>query len=85
MNRNSSKIRWTTTAIIFGWVLLIIPPAEDLPNEPPKTSPTMWWIWVAVNIVALVFVHLWISEEARIDRLIAKRRRASMRRHPVNG
>lgn len=67
MNRNKPKIAWTLALIGLGWAFFLLPSAEDLPDARPATA-TDWRVWLAINVIALILVHRWISEPARIAR-----------------
>lgn len=70
------KVSWTLGAIGMGWVFYLFIPTED---GQPITARD-WWIWIAINVIALVRVHLWLSAPARAERRAMYNRRHHGRR-----
>ena len=50
------KVRWLVGFVAMGWVFMLWVPTED--GQP--VAPHQWWIWLGINAVALVRVHLWV-------------------------
>lgn len=67
MNRNKPKIMWTVALISIGWMFFMLPSAEDLPDAEPATRND-WIVWLTINLIAVIMVHRWISEPARLAR-----------------
>ena len=86
MSENAGKIGWTVILILTGWMLIFIPTAEDgVPDRADFGDRNFWTVWIAINIIALVAVHIWVSEDERKLRKQDRRRRQdySMRNHPT--
>lgn len=94
MERNRYKIGWTVALIAIGWMFVLLPSAEDLPEAEPMTQFD-WVIWGLVNLCALAAIHYWRSQtqrqarrqwqEQRRAKLVADRRAHinARRKHPT--
>ena len=69
------KVGWTVGLILMGWVFMLFVPTEN--GEP--ISDGHWRIWVVINVVAIVRVHFWLTEDDRAIRRAMYNRR---RHHP---
>lgn len=78
MNRNRHKISWTIAAVALAWVFAFLPTAEDLPDAEPHTTND-WIIFAIMNLVALIAIHRWVSEQARQERDLRRRAQRQMR------
>ena len=51
------KQSWIIALVAFGWIFWLMPTAEDLPDAQPAT-PLEWKLFIALNFVLIVYVHI---------------------------
>jgi hypothetical protein len=86
-NSNRPKLIMLGVFVVVLWGFMLLPNAEDLPE--PQTSTIDWVMFVLMNLIALIFAHIWISapvrEQRRRDQYRMRRElRSAKRRHPTN-
>jgi len=82
-----NKAGWIIAFTLIGWVFFILPTSGGDFDPPTPISNLAWINWGIINVIALIWVHLLISREARAE----KRGRKTLRRvakarqmHPTN-
>jgi len=85
-NPNRNKLIMLGVAVVLLWGWAILPPAEDIPDQ-VKTDID-WVLFGLMNLVAVVFAHIWISAPAREQKRREQYRmrrelKAAKRRHPT--
>lgn len=69
-NKNKA---WTVLVLtMFGWILWIIPPAEDAIPTDGKASTLQWIVWGAMNLVAASLFQFYFAADARRERRQAR-------------
>jgi drug/metabolite transporter (DMT)-like permease len=69
---NRQKQAATGIIMAFMWGFWLIPSAEDLPDSNPAT-PFQWKLFIALNLVLIVYIHWLNVAEERERRRRVKR------------
>ena len=82
------KAGWIIAFTMIGWMFFLLPmTGEEIPEgHPTPISQQAWIIWIIMNFVMLILVHLLISKEHRaMKRGIKTMKRVQLARqmHPT--
>lgn len=85
-NPHRHKLIMLAAGVFLLWTWAILPQAEDIPDQ-VKTDFD-WIIFGLLNLVAVVFAHIWVSAPAREQKRREQYRmrrelKAAKRRHPT--
>ena len=79
-----NKAGWWIAFTMIGWMFFLLPGGEDI-NQPPQGEPSQreWTIWVIINVIILIKVHLLISREHRAAKRFNRAMQRARKLHPT--
>jgi hypothetical protein len=79
-----NKAGWIIAFTLLGWMFFFLPGGEDI-NQPAQGEPTQraWTIWVIINVILLIKVHLLVSREHRAAKRFNRAMQRARKLHPT--